>query len=276
MRPELKESLAAYMARPRKGSPLLRIAGPGEDTGGMVRLSYICSGSAGCSCQGRPEFRLAQDELLITGPDSGLELSPSAGAMTATALIRPGTFSRVSLQAGGGYLPLRYLTSALLREELPAVCWRISGDTPVQGLLENLFTALLGGNEVLAQATLGLLLLQLACGDISLPYAATRHHAILLTLRELEENTSCADMSRVAEELGLTLPYLSSAVHSAMGATFKELLIEKRLSQAARLLEDTDLPIDEIITMVGYDNTSYFYRKFRERFGRSPKEFRGK
>lgn len=30
----------------------------------------------------------------------------------------------------------------------------------------------------------------------------------------------------------------------------------------------------EIIRMVGYDNNSYFHRKFKERYGLSPKEYR--
>ena len=35
------------------------------------------------------------------------------------------------------------------------------------------------------------------------------------------------------------------------------------------------IPVTDIIESVGYDNTSYFYRKFRERYGMSPKEYRG-
>ena len=56
--------------------------------------------------------------------------------------------------------------------------------------------------------------------------------------------------------------------------TFKELLKRQRLMQAANLLEHTKLPITEIIERVGYDNTSYFHRKFKERHGVSPKEYR--
>ena len=40
------------------------------------------------------------------------------------------------------------------------------------------------------------------------------------------------------------------------------------------MLTNTKMPVSEIIQMVGYDNSSYFYRKFRERYGVSPKEFR--
>ena len=36
----------------------------------------------------------------------------------------------------------------------------------------------------------------------------------------------------------------------------------------------SDLNIQQIITQVGYENTSYFYRLFHERYGQSPREYR--
>ena len=72
----------------------------------------------------------------------------------------------------------------------------------------------------------------------------------------------------------MSLPYLSAVVHRATGRTFKELLLEKRLSKAAQLLRETRLTTQDIILAVGYENTSYFYRVFRARFGVTPKEYR--
>ena len=46
------------------------------------------------------------------------------------------------------------------------------------------------------------------------------------------------------------------------------------MNQAVYLLTSSRLSIADIIGSVGYDNTSYFYRKFRERYGVSPKEYR--
>ncbi|MEG2652254.1 MAG: AraC family transcriptional regulator, partial [Ruthenibacterium sp.] len=59
------------------------------------------------------------------------------------------------------------------------------------------------------------------------------------------------------------------------GNTFNVLLQQKRLDKATRLLRDTKLSVQEIISAVGYENTSYFYRIFRAQFGVSPKEYRG-
>ena len=62
---------------------------------------------------------------------------------------------------------------------------------------------------------------------------------------------------------------------AGMGAeAVKELLQEKRMQQAVYLLANSEIPVTDIIESIGYDNTSYFYRKFREKYGMSPKEYR--
>ena len=47
--------------------------------------------------------------------------------------------------------------------------------------------------------------------------------------------------------------------------TFKELLQEKRLNKAKQLLNETDISIVEIISLVGYENLTYFYKIFKEK-----------
>jgi transcriptional regulator GlxA family with amidase domain len=48
------------------------------------------------------------------------------------------------------------------------------------------------------------------------------------------------------------------------------------MKTAAFLLENTSLSIMDISFTVGYENTSYFHKIFREKFGMSPREYRGK
>ncbi len=49
---------------------------------------------------------------------------------------------------------------------------------------------------------------------------------------------------------------------------------EKRLSQAAYMLKNTRIGVEEISKAVGYENKSYFYRLLNARFGMSPKKYR--
>ena len=75
--------------------------------------------------------------------------------------------------------------------------------------------------------------------------------------------------------MGYDVYWLSREIRRRTGKTYKELLQEKRMQQAVYLLTNSKIPVTDIIESVGYDNTSYFYRKFRERYGMSPKEYRG-
>ena len=78
----------------------------------------------------------------------------------------------------------------------------------------------------------------------------------------------------VARTYGVSLAYVSECVRTQTGKTYKELLQKHRMETAARLLRRSDLNIQQIITQVGYENTSYFYRLFHERYGQSPREYR--
>ena len=46
------------------------------------------------------------------------------------------------------------------------------------------------------------------------------------------------------------------------------------MSQAAWLLRNTALRVEDIAVSVGYENSSYFHRLFAARFGLSPKKYR--
>lgn len=59
-----------------------------------------------------------------------------------------------------------------------------------------------------------------------------------------------------------------------VGKTLIEYITELRISYAARLLSSTDMNIITISSKVGYDNQSFFARKFKEKYHVSPVEYR--
>lgn len=66
----------------------------------------------------------------------------------------------------------------------------------------------------------------------------------------------------------------SAVNQTTMALLIQQLLMQKRLSQAAYLLTTTKLAVEDIIAAVGYDNNSYFHRIFKERYGMTPKKYR--
>lgn len=60
----------------------------------------------------------------------------------------------------------------------------------------------------------------------------------------------------------------------SMGTTPYRYLLEYRLSRAEALLRQSDLPIGEIASRVGFHQVSHFGKCFRQRTGCSPREYR--
>ena len=102
----------------------------------------------------------------------------------------------------------------------------------------------------------------------------SRDALVQAALQEITQNYREASLSNVARTYGVSLAYVSECVRAQTGRTYKELLQKHRMETAARLLRRSDLNIQQIITQVGYENTSYFYRLFHERYGLSPREYR--
>lgn len=102
----------------------------------------------------------------------------------------------------------------------------------------------------------------------------SREAVVAAALKEISSNYRRANLSSVAQKFGVSLAYVSECVRGQTGRTYKELLQKHRIEIAARQLRRTDWTIQHIISYVGYENTSYFYRLFRERYGCSPREYR--
>ena len=90
----------------------------------------------------------------------------------------------------------------------------------------------------------------------------------------METKYKDGSLAELAQLMGYNIYWLSREIKKRTGKTYKELVQTKRMNQAAYMLANSRVSVAEIIQMVGYDNTSYFHRKFKERYGVSPKEFR--
>jgi two-component system response regulator YesN len=60
----------------------------------------------------------------------------------------------------------------------------------------------------------------------------------------------------------------------AAGETFVDYLTHLRIHKARLLLRDENLSIAEISNLVGFADQSYFDKRFKEHFGKSPREYR--
>ncbi len=68
--------------------------------------------------------------------------------------------------------------------------------------------------------------------------------------------------------------YFSRIFKECYGKSFTVYVIEKRISEAMRLLSETDIGIDTICRRVGYGDKGQFYKVFKQHTGVTPKCFR--
>lgn len=244
-----------------------------------VEIMYMCSGKTVHRMEGCPPLTLQAGELLFLNQNAAHGVDRAGEEdVGVNFIVLPQFFDYALALIGMDNVLGKFLLSGLRQSggELSCLHFRVSHVPTVQNLVENLVWSLVHPQpnaRRINQATMGVLLLQLLNYTEDLE-EASGNGAVLSALREIEENYRTADLTRLAGELHVSLPYLSAAVHRATGRTFKELLLEKRLSKAAQLLRETRLTTQDIILAVGYENTSYFYRVFRARFGVTPKEYR--
>lgn len=78
----------------------------------------------------------------------------------------------------------------------------------------------------------------------------------------------------VAKAVGYSPAYLTNKVKRETGRTVNRWIIHRRIAEALFLLRTTDLSIDRIAMAVGYQNTCYFFRQFRQYQGTTPQAWR--
>jgi AraC family transcriptional activator of pobA len=77
-----------------------------------------------------------------------------------------------------------------------------------------------------------------------------------------------------ADELGVPQAALSRALAAVTGRRTKELITDRRMLEAARLLRFTDRAIGDVASRAGFDDQLYFSRSFKRYYGTAPSEYR--
>ena len=250
-----------------------------EHTHDYVEMVYMCRGETRHTVNGSA-ITLRQGELLMLGQNAHQSIkAASERDIAVNFIVRPAFFSGTLPFLGEEETPLRrFVVNCLIGEnEAGYLLFRVAELLPVQNLIENLLFTLLEdtpNKRGILQMTMGLLFAQLMNHTEALQFETQEQNAVISTLRYLEENYRGGSLTEIAGRLHYELPSLSRLIRQKTGRNYTELLQEKRLSQAAWLLRNTDKNVDEIANAVGYENLSYFHRLFAARFGLTPKKYR--
>lgn len=97
---------------------------------------------------------------------------------------------------------------------------------------------------------------------------------ILELLSYIEENYEHCTLTDMGKVFGLHGNYLTALLKEKTGRSFVEHVQEQKLKKARALLENSDIPVTEVVLMSGYNNMNFFYKKFREMTGLTPAKYR--
>ena len=253
-------------------------------TDGRVRreypeLLYLCRGCARYRIGGT-EVTVREGELLLLGQNTPLEpLDGGSDPLDVSFFIKPEFFGDILSFLGSEQTPLREFVLRCLGQETPYgyLHFHVAGVRPIENLLENLLLHLLespDSRRAIPLYTVGLLFVHLLEESDRLTMGIREQQSILGVLRYLENNYAGGSLTEAAQLLHCDVTWLSREIKRRTGRTYTELLQERRLQQAAWLLEHTRQRVSDIAVSVGYENVSYFHRIFQKRFGLSPKKYR--
>jgi len=99
---------------------------------------------------------------------------------------------------------------------------------------------------------------------------------LLKNFRQLidEQYTELHEVAAYADQLNISAGHLGEVIKQQSGKTAIELIHERLVLEAQRLLFHTDLSIKEIAWQLGFEDASYFNRFFKRLIAETPMQYR--
>jgi YesN/AraC family two-component response regulator len=98
--------------------------------------------------------------------------------------------------------------------------------------------------------------------------------SILELLAYIEENYLDLTLEQTAAHFKFSSTHLGRIIKKITGKTFSTIVQEQKFKYASMLLRLTDKSVDDISREIGYNNLTYFYKKFHLLYGVTPNEYR--
>ena len=116
-------------------------------------------------------------------------------------------------------------------------------------------------------------------GEMQFWQAENLHENALITkATEMIRHYYCEGITQeeIAGKLGVTQEYLSTSFHKNMGISFSHYLRDLRIQKAKEMLIGTNLRQRDIARRIGYTDSKYFSKVFKECTGMLPTDYRRK
>ncbi|MDO5291665.1 MAG: AraC family transcriptional regulator [bacterium] len=248
-----------------------------------VEIIYMCQGSTTHIINGTETILLEEGNLLFLNQNATQEILPAKEKdLAVNFIVLPEFFDHPFSMIDENTILHDFLISTLQKEISPIsyLHFDVKDILPIQNLVENLIWSILNNDsnkQSIRQTTMGLLFMNLTNHLEALQSRPTANHLQLLVIdamRYIEENYRNGSLEEFAAQKRLPTYQISRYLKKQTGQSFKQLLQKKRLNQATYLLTHSNMTLENIISSIGYNNSSYFYNLFRDTYYVTPKEYR--
>lgn len=249
-----------------------------------IILFYVCKGNYIHEIDGN-QIKVKAHEILVLSPKARHKIIAGKEQDIAVNIrIYPDTFCEMFSGFEKKDSAFEFLSKVLMGNEktISYLCFHTSENYCVQNLMENIvrgWCSKRGNSWEILQISLKLVFLYLIqTFEQDTLYLQERSgqssETILFVTEYLERNYTQASLEELSGRMHMSPVTLSRMIKSNTGSTFKELLLNKRFQKAAEMLLETDKTVNDIAEEIGYENNSYFYKRFTERYHMTPKKYR--
>ena len=82
------------------------------------------------------------------------------------------------------------------------------------------------------------------------------------------------NISYLADEMNVSISYLSTVFKQIMGTNLSTYIISLRINRAKELLQDMRYAITDVAALSGYEDSRYFAKLFKKKLNMTPTEYR--
>ena len=154
--------------------------------------------------------------------------------------------------------------------------YKIEDDCNIRALLEMMVVEYANRREdtqvVLKSLTLSFLI-QVARQYVNVNREPANESPSEKIVQYIGEHVDTVTLKEIARHFSYHPNYVSTLLHRKVGKSFSEILLDLRMERAVILLKGTSLPVEEISSVLGYSNSSNFYKAFRDYYHVSPREY---
>ncbi|WP_054859420.1 MULTISPECIES: AraC family transcriptional regulator [Gracilibacillus] len=250
-----------------------------------IEMNYVYHGEFFQKVADQP-IRLKKGEILLLNQHIEHELKACKKEdIIINFIIHPAFFDYIVTNLSTGFIQnqmLQFLVNSMFdfNQKGEFLYYPVSDSNRIQDIMNQLLLEMMN-QSLLAKSKIkflmGLLIIELIeqkKNQTATPIKNEQHSFLNDVFLYIEENYRDANLQSLATKFNQNVYWVSRLIKQLTNQNFKDLVQEKRLLVTKNLLLYTDLSMQAIAEEVGYENVSYFYRIFKQKYGMTPRAYK--